>query len=83
MSCEKVILPSGMFMLGSKFGYIVTGKCFASDCSIPGNISSHTLFVLAINQSFPELCCLSNTSIVSKTSLDSLWALETIGTKDP
>ena len=24
---DKVVLPSGMFMLPSKFGFIVTGKC--------------------------------------------------------
>lgn len=55
MSCEKVVLPSGMFTLGSKFGYVVTGKCSAGDHSISGSISSHTLFLSAVNQSFPEL----------------------------
>jgi len=28
---DKVVLPSGMFMLSSKFGYIVTGKCPGGD----------------------------------------------------
>ena len=64
---DKVILPSGMFMIPSKLGYIITGKfpdnsqCF-SNCV-------HTMFT-AVGSCF-------------EPNIEDLWCLETIGIKDP
>ena len=53
---NKVMLPSGMFMLPSKFGYIITGKCpDIRESIIDGK--SCTLFVSTeVSQIVSELC---------------------------
>jgi len=84
---DKVVLPSGMFMLQSKLGYIVTGRCSGTDCSTS---APHTLFVsVDIDRCIseptagsPEMCFSTN-SPVEKPSLERLWSLETIGIRDP
>ena len=76
---DKVTLPSGMFMLSSKLGYIITGRCHSTDCSAS---TVHTMFVtFDIDKhlaesccGLSELCCLSDSSGVSKPSLESLWS---------
>ena len=76
-------LPSDMFMLSSKFGYIVAGKCSNSTnyCSTQNSSVYHTLFVSAdVKQ---DLCCLTDTHGMVKPSLKNLWSLEAIGIKDP
>ena len=74
---DKVVLPSGMFMLPSKFGYIVTDKCPEGDHDLP--IS--TLFVSTVNFMLPGATshCLSGTF----EPVDKLWSLEIIGIADP
>ena len=82
---DKIVLPSGMFMLPSKFGYIVTGKCPDIDCGIQSD-HAHTLYVATeVNQVAPEVClhCCVSSPIVNKLQLENLWSLEIIGIKDP
>ena len=86
---DKIVLPSGMFMLPSKFGYIITGKCPDSQ-SLQGE-KAHTLFVsTGVNPIVSELslqCCVSlpivSLPIINKPHLENLWSLEMIGIKDP
>ena len=65
---DKVTLPSGMFLIPSKFGYIVSGK-FPDNKQCLCNLV-HTLFVTA------EVGQVTH-------GLENLWRLETIGIKDP
>jgi len=53
---NKVMLPSGMFILPSKFGYIITGRCPDTKGSLfDGKLC--TLFVSTeMSQVVPELC---------------------------
>ena len=86
---DKIVLPSGMFMLPSKFGYIVTGKC--PDSQRLQSENAHTLFVTTgVNPIVSELslqCCVSlpivSLPIINKPHLENLWSLELIGIKDP
>jgi len=83
MGNDKVVLPSGMFMLQSKLGYIVTGRCSGDDCSVS---ATHTLFVTVDGDkcfSSPGMCYLNNSLVVGKPCLESFWSLETIGIRDP
>jgi len=71
---DKVVLPSGMFSLSSKFGYIVTGKC-------PGGDNEMQVNTKFVGQILPGLTsyCLSRIF----EPVDDLWSLEAIGIKDP
>ena len=81
---DKIVLPSGMFMLPSKFGYIVTGKS-PNNQNVQGK-HAHALFVTTeVNPVVSELClqcCVSSpTASVStgnKPQLENLWSLEMI-----
>ena len=65
---DKVTLPSGMILLPSKFGYIVTGKFRDTKQCLCNHV--HTLFVTTeINDQ-------------AVNNLEDLWCLETIGIKD-
>ena len=65
---DKVILPSGMFLIPSKFGYIVTGK-FPDNKQCLCNCV-HTLMVTA-------------KAGQATYDLENLWCLEAIGINDP
>ena len=69
---NKMVLPSGMFMLSSKFGYIVTSKCSNSNnyCSTHNGSGYHTLFVSADVKQY--LCRLTDTHGMGKPSLENL-----------
>jgi len=77
---HRLVLPSGMFVLSSKFGYIVTGK-YNSDCSTEESSVYHALIVSTGVK--PVSCCVTDTRGVNKPSLKNLWSLEAIGIKDP
>ena len=81
---DKIMLPSGIFMLPSKFGYIITGR-------YPGNYldnqdkNASTLLVSTnrnevVSSSF---YCSVNVSLIKNPDLERFWSLETIGIKDP
>ena len=65
---DKVILPSGMFLIPSKFGYIVTGK-FPDDKQCLCNCV-HTLMVTA-------------KAGQATYDPENLWCLEAISINDP
>jgi len=85
VSGDKVTLPSGMFMIPSKFGYIITGKCFDNQQRSQDNQSHAFLVTTEINHIIPELClkCTINTSGVNNPRLEDLWCLEAVGINDP
>jgi len=66
---EKITLPSGMFILPSRFGYIVTGRCPESSHSQVSN--SSVLFVVAkLNHDTSYLQCSVNVSLCENTILE-------------
>jgi len=79
---SKVMLPSGMFILSSKFGYIITGRC----PDTKGSLFDGKLCILFVgtemSQVVPELC-IQNTSNSVNPQLEDLWCLENIGIVDP
>ena len=81
---NKVMLPSGMFMLPSKFRYIITGKCpDIRESIIDGKLC--TLFVSTeVSQIVSELClqCPATTPAIGNPRLEDLWCLENIGISD-
>ena len=85
ISGDKVVSPSGMFMIPSKFGYVITGKHFDNEQRSKDGQSSALLVVIEINHVTPELCmqCTINTPVAADPRLEDLWCLETIGINDP
>ena len=80
---DRITLPSGMYMLPSKLGYIVTGRCPEIDPVQRSNLC--TLFV-AVNlnqESDLGIYCSVNVSMTKNPTLENFWSLETIGIKDP
>jgi len=79
---NKMMLPSGMFIFPSKFGYIITGRYADTKGSLfDGKLC--TLFVgTEMNQVIPELC-IQNTANCVNPQLEYLWCLENIGIVDP
>ena len=79
------MLPSGMFMVASKFGYIITGKCPDNKHLLVNGQSYNVLMVTNINQVVPDLCWQSftGTFAVMNPQLEDLWCLKTIGIDDP
>ena len=73
---HRLILPSGMFVLSSKFGYIVTGK-YNSNSSTQRSYVYHALFVSSDVK--PESYCVSDAHGMSKPCLENLWSLKAIG----
>ena len=84
---NKVMLPSGMFILPSKFGYIITGRCPDTRERESGVDSKLcTLFVSTEVSPVVSQLCLQY-SVTSPTivnpQLEDLWCLENIGISDP
>ena len=78
VSGDKVTLPSGMFMVPSKLGYIITGKCFDDQQRSQDNQSHAFLVTPEIN----HIMCTINTSGVNNPRLEDLWCLEAVGTSN-
>ena len=56
ISGEKVMLPSGMFMIPSKFGYVISGKCLDNQRRTQDDQSHALMVATEINHTIPELC---------------------------
>ena len=80
---EKVVLPSGMFMLPSRFGYIVTGRC-PEGSHVQSSNPCALLVAVQLNQDTCDhiLQCSVNVSLSDCPSLETLWSLENIGITD-
>ena len=83
---EKLTLPSGLHLVSSKIGYILTGKYMD-----PGNNKSSnqqqvsTCFVMTqVNCTVPEMNLLSSAgvSVMRNPNIEDFWSLETIGITD-
>jgi len=82
---DKVVLPSGMFMLPSKFGFIVTGKC-----CVETDRKSDNPCALFVTTEFQEgasdyqvQCSANLSSVRIHPDLERFWNLQTIGIGDP
>ena len=83
---EKLTLPSGLHLVSSKIGYILTGKYMDADndkSSSQQQVSS--CFVMTqVNCTVPEMNLLSSsdTSVTRNPNIEDFWSLETIGITD-
>ena len=82
---DKIILPSGIFMLPSKFGYIITGRYPENNCDNQDRSSSTLLVATKTSKvsSDRNFYCSVNVSLIKNPDLEKFWCLETIGIKDP
>jgi len=83
---EKLMLPSGLYLVSSKIGYILTGK-YTDPIVEQGNSQQciSSCFVMTqINSTVPEMNLLSSSdaSITKNLNIEDFWKLETIGIGD-
>ena len=65
---ERIVLPSGLLLLSSKLGYIVTGKYPDPTTECDGHSNQTVSFCVTIQKGYPNLC--------------DLWDLDQIGIKE-
>ena len=84
---ERIVLPSGLLLLSSKLGYLLTGKFMDPKANTKhGDHQLSTCFVMTqMNQSVTELNLFSvvDSSINKSPNLSDLWSLDAIGINDP
>ena len=81
VSSDRIVLPSGLLLLSSKLGYILTGKCnTAQPAKEVGTLIAHT----PVLQSglIPTYTACADSCVSSSPNLTDFWSLETIGIKD-
>ncbi|XP_065899951.1 uncharacterized protein [Dysidea avara] len=81
---DKIVLPSGMFMIPSGLGYIITGKC-PEIASVHQDGNLGTLFTatrLHHVDDYQSLHCSVNVSSVKNPDLETFWSLELVGIAD-
>ena len=81
LGTEKVILPSGLYLVSSKIGYILTGK-YTDPGHVEQNVS--TCFVTSqVNCLVSSVNLFSSESSATQNSIiENFWRLETIGIND-
>ena len=80
---DKIMLPSGIFMLPSKFGYIITGRYPGNDLDNQDKNASTLLVSTNRNEVISSsFYCSVNVSLIKNPDLERFWSLETIGIKD-
>ena len=84
LGTEKVTLPSSLYLVSSKIGYILTGRY-----SDPGHMGCHqnvsTCFVMTqVNHTVSKVSLFSSSdsSITKSPGIEDFWKLETIGITD-
>ena len=81
---DKMMLPSGIFMLPSKFGYIITGRYPGNGLDSRDKGASTLLVSTSGNEVVsPSFYCSVNFSVIKNPDLERFGSLETIGIKDP
>ena len=83
MSSDRIVLPSGLLLIQSKLGYILTGKCItATPSKEVGTLFVHTQVRQSLPQ--PELSYTTHADacLTQAPDLADFWALETIGIND-
>ena len=81
VSSDRIVLPSGLLLLSSKLGYILTGKCnTAQPAKEVSTLIAHT----PVLQSglIPTYTACADSCVSSSPNLTDFWSLETIGIKD-
>ena len=81
ITAEKIELEPGLYLLGSKLGWILSGRFGKRTC----NESSASMLIFCCpNQTTLEPILLSENSLVlSDQNIDDFWRLENVGIKDP
>ena len=84
LGTEKVTLPSGLYLVSSRIGYILTGKY-----SDPGHTGcyqnvSNCFVMTQVNHMVSEVSLFSSSdsSITKNPNIEDFWRLETIGIHD-
>jgi len=87
---DKVMLPLGMYILPSRFGYIVTGRSPGTTKDLGGGSYCAMFTATELVQELSErrchgyeLQCSVNLSVAKNPDLERFWCLEVIGIKDP
>ena len=82
---DRIMLPSGIFILLSKFGCIITGRCPEVISDEQDSRSCTMLVTTSLNQmaSDEAFYCSVNVFLVRNPNLERFWCLETIGITDP
>ena len=81
LGTEKVTLPSGLYLVSSKIGYILTRK-YSDEGQMDCHQNISTCFVMTqVNHVMPEVSLFysSDGSITKNPSVEDFWRLETIG----
>ena len=81
VSMEKIVLPSGLFLISSKIGYILTGSYLdPTNCQKGIPVSSY-LVMTQVNCVVPAMKLLSSADspVTGNPNVEDLWNLETIG----
>ena len=81
ITAEKMELEPGLYLFGSKLGWILSGRFGKRAC----NKSNASMLIFSCsNQTTLEPVLLSENSLVlSDQNIDDFWRLENIGIKDP
>ena len=79
------MLPSGIFMLPSRLGSIITGRCPEVKSDEKHSRSCTILVTTSLNQvaSDEAFYCSVNVSLVKNPNLERFWCLETTKIIDP
>ena len=78
---EKIVLPSGLFLVSSKIGYILTGSYLDTKSCQKGIPVSSCLVMTQVNCVVPAMNFLSSADspVTGNPNVEDLWNLETIG----
>ena len=79
---EKLTLPSGLFLISSKIGYILTGRYIDTSCQ---QHVSNCLVMTEFIKLLPEISMVycSEDLVTGNTCIEDFWRLEAIGICDP
>ena len=81
ITAEKIELEPALYLLGSKLGWILSGRFGKRACD---ESNASMLIFSCPNQTTLEPVLLSENSLVlSDQNIDDFWRLENIGIKDP
>ena len=82
---EKIVLPSGLFLISSKIGYILTGSYLDPMISQKEIPVSSCLVMTQVNCAVPAMNLLSSADdpVTKNLNVEDLWNLETIGIEEP
>ena len=85
MQSDRLTLPSGLLLISSKLGYVLTGKCASNQPTKEvGTLFVHTQVMQSVTTSEPTFSSPADSCLAPTPNLADFWSLETIGiTDDP